>query len=320
MQVRGYEALLALRSFEDARMGIREEFATPDIGGASTVAVLSTPLDGTPTVGWIICHSYALEQVDLQPIESALARALAAGGSAVLRFHVQGYGDSQRTAEHATLGTHLKETAEAAEFLCESTGVRSLGFIGARFGGLVAALAAEQAGAGALILWDPVVKGRAYMRRLALLSAMTELLTHGRSGESGTDPETMIEQTGVLDVQGFPLTREVFREVAAIDLSSRLSRFDGDALILQVSRSTIFRPDLERLAGRLRELGGRCSLEIVADPAADRFGQPRYRPAGPTRKVDTQETLIPAMISKTAGWALDVVASNRERGQAQGEL
>ena len=315
MSAQSLVALQELRAFDDPRIGVREEFATPQIGGARTVAVLSTPLVGNPTVGWIICHSYGLEQIDFQPIESALARAIAAGGSAVLRFHVQGYGDSRRTPEHTGLGSHLEETAEAAAFLSGSTGVSSVGYMGARFGGLVAAMAAEQSGAGAMILWEPVVKGRTYMRRLAFLSAMTELLTAGRPAGSGEDPEAVIERTGVLDVQGFPLRREVFREVSEIDLSSRLTRFGGDALILQVSRSQVVRPDLERLASRLRDLSGRCSLEVVADRSADRFGQPRYRPAGTTRKVDTQETLVPALISRTAGWALDLEASKSKEGR-----
>lgn len=315
MSSHGHETLKELRVFEDPRMGIREEFARPQVGGAPTVAVVSTPLVGTPTVGWIICHSYGLEQVDFQPLESALARAIAACGSAVLRFHVQGYGDSGRTPEGMGLGSHLSETLEAAAFLSGFTGCPSVGFMGARFGGLVAALAAEQSGARGMILWDPVVKGRAYMKRLAFLSAMTELLTDGRPGGSGEDPESVIERTGVLDVQGFPLRREVFREVSAIDLSSRLNSFAGDALILQVSRSRAVRPDLERLAGRLRELGGQCALEVVADQAADRFGQPRYRPAGSTRKVDTQETLVPALLSRTVGWALDLEASKRDQAR-----
>jgi pimeloyl-ACP methyl ester carboxylesterase len=316
--MQGYDTLQELRAFDDVELGIREEFLTPGIGGARTVAVLSTPLQGTPTIGWVICHSFALEQVDLQPLEARLARALAAAGFAVVRFHGQGYGDSQLGADHITLGSHLGEAAQVAELLVERTGVDRIGFMGARFGGMIAALVADPLGAAGLILWEPVVKGRVYMKGLALLSAMTELLTNGRSDSAGR-PETMLEATDLLDVQGFPLRRQVFREVSDVDLPARLAHFRGEALILQISRSPVARTDLKRLAERLGELGGRCRLRIVTDEAADRFGQPRYRPAGDTGVVDTQATLVPPLISTTVSWARDLTMPERTMGDAPNE-
>src|SRR6266700_317202 len=86
------ERIASFRSYVDSALQIRETFVQPRIGGAQTVGVLSTPLDSTPTGGWIICHSFALEHVYLQSMESAVARRLAATGFAVLRFHSQGYG------------------------------------------------------------------------------------------------------------------------------------------------------------------------------------------------------------------------------------
>src|SRR5437867_1508751 len=103
-----------MRSYADRELGIQETFLQPRIGGGRTVGVLSIPLDLPLAGGWVICHSFALEQVYLQSLESALARKLAATGFAVLRFHTQGYGDSELGVEHISLRGHVDQAGEAA--------------------------------------------------------------------------------------------------------------------------------------------------------------------------------------------------------------
>lgn len=295
--------LEALRSYEDPRSGIRERFLTPTIGAGRTVAVLATPIGDIGSIGWIVCHSFGQDQINLQPFEVPMARRLAASGHPVLRFHVQGYGDSELPPEHISLRSHVDETIEAARLLASTAGVARVGLVGARFGGAVAALAADELEASALVMWEPMVKGRAHMQALVRLGVMTELVNRTRTQASARDPMEVLKEDGVLDVQGFPLRREVFEEVSNANLLTELTRFRGRSLVVQVSRSSTQRPALVQLVERLRELGGDSRLEVITNGKADKFGQPRFMGRGDGTKADTQSSLADGLASATVSWA-----------------
>src|SRR5688572_11635195 len=102
------EALLgAHRRFEDPALGYSEEFLQPTLGGRKTVAVLSLPLQSRQPLGWVICHSFGIEQVHLGRLDTMVARALAGAGFPVVRFHGRGYGDSEGSVEEISLSSHL---------------------------------------------------------------------------------------------------------------------------------------------------------------------------------------------------------------------
>src|SRR5437763_9980638 len=100
-----------------------ERLLRPTIGGAHTVAVLSGPAAARiDPVGWVICHAFGMEEGFLQPLEVELARRLAAAGSTVLRFHAQGYGDSDRLLEAVSVAGHIDDAVQAADVLRAETG------------------------------------------------------------------------------------------------------------------------------------------------------------------------------------------------------
>jgi pimeloyl-ACP methyl ester carboxylesterase len=295
------DALASLREAEDRAAGIRERFVTPSIGGGLTVGVLATPLGEPRATGWVICHSYGMEQVNLATHEVPAARSLASEGFPVLRFHGQGYGDSELPPDGVGLESHLRDAIDAADVLVEATGVTEVGFLGARFGGTVAALAADRLRAAALVAWEPIVRGGAYARSLLTLSVLLQLM-HRQRDESAPDPKQILEERGVLDVQGFPLSRRMHEELVGLDLVERLGSFRGRSLIVQVSKGPQPRPDAERLVARLGALGGRSELRVVSDERANAFGEPRHRPAGGGRKIDTQAEIGRRLIAETVGW------------------
>lgn len=302
-----------LRSYEDSRLGIREMFLVPFVSGAETVAVLSVPLEQMLPCGWIICHSFGMEQLYLQPLEVEVARRLASAGFPVLRFHAQGYGDSALPTDRASFRSQVEGAIQAANLLMESTGVSEIGFLGARLGATVAALAAEQIDASSLVLWEPVIDGRRYVEALLRSGAVTELASRGREHGEG-DLAQQLHQTGIVDVDGFPLRRAVVEEMSGIDLHREISRFSGSSLVVQVSRSGAERDDLRRLTGRLASVGGRASLQIVTDPLARMFGLQRYHSSS-GRKADTQGDLSEALISRTLAWCLEGLAPDSIRRQ-----
>src|SRR5205085_9269897 len=97
-------------------------------------------------------------------------------GSTVLRFHGQGYGDSDRLLEAVSVAGHIDDAVQTADVLRAETGCTEVGFLGIRFGGAVALAAGGRGGAAAAVVVDPVVTGRAYLEPLIRAAVTTELV------------------------------------------------------------------------------------------------------------------------------------------------
>lgn len=291
--------LRSLRQYDDPDLGIRERFLQPVLGGGRTVAILSSPLGEPLPHGWLLCHSFGMEEFYMQAVEVTVARRLAAAGFRVLRFHAHGYGDSEGPTEEASLGSQARDAVDALGELRAAVGAGSVGLLGGRVGGTVAALAGDRAEADALVLWDPVVDGAAYVQSLLRLSVVSELAQRGRSGGQARDPMEALSAEGVLDVQGFPLGEAAFRELSSFDLCRELRAFSGVATVVQLSRGETPRRPLRRLVERLGQLGATASLDVLPHPEAPLFGQQRFRVSPDGVKRDTQAGLSEALVART---------------------
>jgi len=193
------EALLESRaSYRDERLGITEQFVRLRTGAGQTWGVLALPLAERRSPGWIVCHSFGLEQVDLHMTDVALARALAAAGHPSLRFHCQGYGDADDVVTPPTPASHLRDTLAVAEEAPGLTGVPDLAFAGSRFGATVAALAAARLGSTHVVMTAPVVSGSKYVLELLRSRVYTELM-----GESPETAVTVQDLKAELATNGF---------------------------------------------------------------------------------------------------------------------
>ena len=293
-----------LAGFRDETAGFEERFLTPTVGGARTVAVLSRPIgERSSRMVWVICHSFGVEQMWMQPAEVALARTLARSGHAAVRYHSQGYADSEGRAEDITLSSHVADAAEAFDVAREVAGTDTVGLVGGRFGGSVAALTAERRPASALVLWDPIVDGRRYMNGLLRAAAVTQMSTAGRADVTDGNAQEDLAAGGLVDVQGFPLNRAMIDEASRLDLRRDLSRFAGGSLLLQVSKSRTPRKDLSELAEHLERIGGMNEFDIIVDEAARSFGQQRFHASSDGRfKADAQAAMSDALIGRTVSW------------------
>ena len=299
-------SLRDLQRRRDDVLGIEERFLQPVIGGGRTVAVLASPARSGADMGWVVCHSLGLEQIWLGDLEVATARALAASGRPVLRFHGQGYGDSEGDAAEVRVATHLQDARDAVEVLREHTGVREVGLLGARFGAAVAFVVGCEIGASRVALWDPVVDGAAYVRTLARTAAITMLTTAGEARDAAMEA---LDEQDELDVSGGSLSKTLLDDVAAfapMDVLAR-GRVPGRALLVQVSRQAEPRPAMTQIADTLLASGCAVDLEVVADPGARTWGNQRYRSTEHGRmKADTQTTLVAELVARTVRWVGDV--------------
>lgn len=302
----GVSLLESLQGFEDPRIGVRERFLTPVLCGTRTVAVLSAPTASPRSLGWVLCQSFGPEQDLLMGLEVPMVRALSAAGYPVLRYHARGYGDNSFPAEQVTAATHLEDALEAADLLRANADISQIGFAGGYFGGAVAALAADRLSgpvpARALAVWEPAVRGRDYIRNLLRLGLMTDLIARGRR-EDAQDPTDILREQGVLDVVGFPLRQAVFDEISRLDLATDLGTFHGASLVVQLSKSSRPRSDVQRLSARLTELGGNVTFEVVKRPDAHKLRRPRFHGLGDGTKVDAQQGLVTSLLETTLAWS-----------------
>ena len=293
--------------YESPEDGISEEFHQLSLGLGRTIAVLTRPLRQASSLAWVICHSYGMEQLHLARHDAIVARAMGAAGFPVLRFHGQGYGDSDLGMDVVGLGSHLAEGLDAVEWMGGQDGVERVGVMGARFGGTVAALIAARRQLPCLTVWEPVVRGSQYIREILRSRGLAEI-AGGKGGDVATEIEherrDLVER-GWTDIKGFPLTKAAYDEISAVDLTRDVDRWTGAALVVGASRTGKASPSVARLAQHLESIGARCDLEIITDRFAAQFGSFRYQTIdGGMAKRDTQLALNGSMALATVAWAL----------------
>ncbi len=159
----------------------------------------------------LLCPPIAHEHIRAQRALRSLALQLAREGLDVLRFDYYGVGDSAGESGQTSVARWQADVVAAADELLALSGARSLSVLGVRFGATLAA-SAPLPPLDHLVLWDPVLSGRAYLAQLeqthrAMLSD-PRCFARPRQEHAGY---------GLL---GFPFPPSLRREIDACDLLS----------------------------------------------------------------------------------------------------
>jgi pimeloyl-ACP methyl ester carboxylesterase len=311
------ELLEQHRRFEDPAAGFSEEFIQPRLGLGQTVAVMSRPLGQSISVGWVICHAFGMEQIHVSRLDVITARKLAGAGLPVMRFAGQGYGDSEFGMETVGLSSHLAEAEDAVELMKQQDGIEQVGILGARFGGAVAAIVAERLGLPYVGLWDPIVRGKQYVREILRSEVLSGILESGDGGGAAHLDEMRqeLDSKGWTDIKGWPLSRQAYDEIAEIDITVPLARYAGSALVVALSRTPRVPSHLTKLSEVISSGEGTASVQLVQDAAASQFGQFRWRAVeGGRSKRDSQLELNEKIAEVTTAWALEQIATTRVGG------
>lgn len=180
---------------------------------------------GRSGIGVVLVPPHGVEALAATKSLRVLADALAAAGHAVLRFDLPGTADSLGDeTDPARLDAWTASVGQAADVLRRHAGVSAVAFAGLRFGATIAALAAQnRPHPEALLLLDPIVKGRSYARELAMTA---------RAVAEGArlDPDGTATADGLL-VAGLPTTGETLDAIRKIDLT-RLEAIPVPTLLL----------------------------------------------------------------------------------------
>ena len=155
--------------------------------------IYGPPVNGVaPRSGVALCYPFGQEYLRSHRALRELSRQLSQRGHHTLRFDYFGCGDSSGSAEDCTVDQWLQDIEAAVTELRESAGSDRVVLLGLRLGGALAALAASRGlRLDRLVLWDPIVSGRAYLDELGSLAPGV----HGRQAAPSSTGRSAIRRT-----------------------------------------------------------------------------------------------------------------------------
>lgn len=212
--------------------------------------------------GVVLCYPMGQEYMRIHRTYVELARNLAASGRDTLRFDYYGCGDSGGEATDGTLKRWADDICHAIQMLRAQTGVQKVYLVGARIGANLALnVGAEAEDVAGIVLWEPVVNGADHISTLR--RAHRDLLT---SNAELDGYELRQLPNCIAELVGFPITRELYDELAAIDLFATTPfRTMPDVLLVTNSE----KPQLEAYAAFLRK--GEAKLDHLIAGESDRI-------------------------------------------------
>jgi len=225
-------------------------------------------------------HALGVEQITLYRQEVLAARAAAALGYPVLRYHARGHGDSAGSSADVTLPALVADARAAADLALRRSGRTRVLWLGVRLGALVAALAggpnSGREDAVGFVLWEPVGSPTEFFRQ-QLRTLLFSRVAGGQKPDATVDQLLgRLEQEGSLDVLGYTLQRSLVRSFDGATLAAALAGCRVPVLLAQVqARARLAAPHaalVEALAGApvnvvlVREEPG---YQLMSNPAWD---------------------------------------------------
>ena len=167
----------------------------------------------------VICYPWGPEYLRAHRSMKHLSTRLARSGLHGLRFDYFGTGDSAGEMTEGDLRGWEDDVETAIDEVKDMTGAERVALIGLRLGGTLAArVATRRSGdVGDVVLWDPIVDGRAYVRSLLLMNAGLGL------PRKPADSRELV---------GFAVSDRFIEELEAIDLSAALRAMPARSLVL----------------------------------------------------------------------------------------
>jgi exosortase A-associated hydrolase 2 len=179
-----------------------------DVRGGRRFCVVHRPETAARPRGALIhIHAFAEEMNKSRRTVASAARSLAARGWAVLLIDLAGCGDSSGDFGEANWRDWVDDALFAYRWASEHFG-GSCWLWGLRAGCLIAAEAgARQDGRPRLLLWQPVLSGRAHLTQFLRLKLANQVLGGQTKGRSGTNAlRARLANGEALEIAGYVLS------------------------------------------------------------------------------------------------------------------
>jgi len=171
---------------------------------------LHSPPGSRRDLAVVLCPPVGHEYINSHRTLRHLADRLAAAGIPALRFDYDGTGDSCGDDEDPDRLAAWRNSIDAAIRTVRALTVCTrLGLVGVRLGAALAAEVATETEVDSLVLWAPVIRGRAFNRELKALHL------------TGGNRVVAIPESGQLEPAGFVVTAETQRDLAELVLEQQ---------------------------------------------------------------------------------------------------
>lgn len=193
----------------------------------------------------VLCYPMGDEYIRFHRSYLQLARRLSKEGFPVLRFDYFGCGDSDGDCGKGSLDQWKRDIVTAVQEIKKKTNITKICILGLRLGGSIALLAGnELEGIDGIVLWDPVLSGKQYLKDKS--KSHKEMLGYAH----------VIHKTGTNDCRqterlGFPLTPAMITELEEFNLLSLNLNVADNILIIQSNENFI----IDLLIKHLKSVG-----------------------------------------------------------------
>ncbi len=238
-----------------------------ECAGRPLYGVYHAPAPGRPDAPLVVhCHSLGVEQLTVYRNEVLCARAAAAAGFPVFRYHARGHGDSAGDFAAVRFEGLVEDALGAAGEGLRRSGDRGIVWLGARFGALVAAAAlARRPGARGLALWEPVQRPDEYFRGMLRGLLFSKVAKGERPDATADQLLARVMDEGQVDVHGYFLHRELVASAAGLELEALLGTWSGPTLLVQIQARARLAPAHAALAESLAHHGSAPTVARVAE-------------------------------------------------------
>lgn len=214
----------------------------------------------------LTCYPLAQEYMRSHWAVRQLVNQLVKTGLHAMRFDYYGSGDSAGESIDGSMAEWHANVDSGLTELKDMAGVTKVSLVGLRFGGAIAATAPVQAHkVRKLVLWDPVVRGTAYLENLRRLHH-SMLKDH----KCYIDPWLQREDGEPTELFGFRFSSKMLADIEAVDLLDQKA-FSAARIFLIVSEE---RQEYLQLKEHLQSLGLLSGYQVFPeggnweDPAA----------------------------------------------------
>ena len=214
------------------------------IAGAHAILVMCPPL--------LADHPFSYRR------EVLLALELARRGVAVWRFHYAGTGHSEGSPDAVSFDSIVADAAFVVE-AARSAAAVPVTVGGTRFGAVVAATVA---GDGALVLWEPVADGSAFLREGFRARTIADGGQLRRKPTASSELLAELRRAGRIDLLGYSLCEQLHDSMAGRTLRDVAAAGRGRVLLID-SRTADGAEPSDNLADELRRLGRAVTTATV---------------------------------------------------------
>jgi pimeloyl-ACP methyl ester carboxylesterase len=159
----------------------------------------------------VICQPIGHEYIYCHRALRQLAARLCDSGFPVLRFDYYGCGDSSGNTEEGSIPQWLDDISEAISEIRRRANLAQVCLVGLRLGAALSMIiAAERGDIDSLVLWDPVLRGSAYLKGL---SSLQKEALHCRPKPVGGR-----KSQSYMEIIGFPLSHALCVELERLSL------------------------------------------------------------------------------------------------------